>query len=248
MRPDPATSVRLVRREAEQLLAAARRAPDAAVAACPDWTVTDLVGHVGEVYRFVARTAGRRASAPVPPGEGDLRPTDGGTDELWRWFADALEAVTATLAGLDPAEPVWTWVPDRVGAFYHRRMVHETTIHRVDAESATGTAGIVDIDVAADGIDEIVEVGMRYRIRGPVTDHPAASLLLEQTDGPGRWRLATVDGIMQVARGRDVGDRADAVVRGPADELYLGLWGRPTRALTVVGDEAAWRAWQAVAP
>ncbi len=247
MKLDPAVAARLVRREGRALLVAAEREPAATVPTCPGWTMSDLVGHVGEVWRFVVRTAGSRSGAPVPAGSGDLRP-DTDTVRLRSWARQALEAVTRVLSGLEPDEPVWTWVPDRVGAFYHRRMVHETTVHRVDAETATGTAAAVDVDVAVDGVDELVEVGMRHRMRGPVTEYPAVSVLLEQTDGPGRWRLFTVDGVLQIARGRDAGDRADAVVRGPAEELYLGLWGRPTRALSVSGDPQAWRAWRSVAP
>ena len=44
------------------------------------------------------------------------------------------------------------------------------------------------------------------------------------------------------------GNRADATLTGPAEDLYLHLWGRPAPALAVTGDADADAAWSSVAP
>jgi hypothetical protein len=42
--------------------------------------------------------------------------------------------------------------------------------------------------------------------------------------------------------------KGDAAVRGPASELLLWVWGRPTHDLQIFGDEAVAAAWRALAP
>ena len=58
--------------------------------------------------------------------------------------------------------PVWAFGEQRPAGFWARRMTHETTVHRVDAQltvpggdgPAAGGQPVIAADVAADGIDE----------------------------------------------------------------------------------------------
>ena len=102
--------------------------------------------------------------------------------------------------------------------------------------------------MACDGVDEICDVGLRFRGDGSPIEYPEGSVLLERTDGAERWRLRAMDGTLLVARGKDVGEQADAVVRGPAEELLLYLWGRSTPTLPTHGDDRVADAWSQMAP
>ena len=114
---------------------------DAAVPACPDWTVADLVYHLGEVHHFWGEVAGRRLASPdvdVPE-----RPAP---EELIAWGRAQAARLHETLAAADPATAVWTWASQKDVAFIQRRMAQETAVHRWDAESAGGTARPIDAD------------------------------------------------------------------------------------------------------
>ena len=60
-------------------------------------------------------------------------------------------------ARADPDASMWVWGADPHVRFWSRRMLHETTVHRIDAELAFERDPDVDADVAADGIDELFE-------------------------------------------------------------------------------------------
>ena len=97
-------------------------------------------------------------------------------------------------------------------------------------------------------LHEIVDVGLRFRGDGSSVDYPEGSVLLERTDGADRWRLSAMDHTLVVARGRDAGDQADTIVQGPAEELFLFLWGRGAPTLAIKGDTDVADAWSRVAP
>jgi uncharacterized protein (TIGR03083 family) len=232
-------------REGRALLTAVRSDPEAEIEACPGWDATRLLGHVGEVHRFVTRIVISRA-AERPAGEPtDRPPTD---TEPWDWYAEGLAALVKALGSVEPTTKMWSWSDRRDAGFYQRRMAHETTIHRFDAEAATGGAAHIDSQLATDGVNEVLAVGMRYRSDGPAPEYPDSSMLLVRSDGAERWLVRSVDGTLLIAHNGDAGHRADVVVTGPAEDLYLHLWGRRSPTLTISGDADAAAAWGAVAP
>lgn len=238
------TMLSITARQGRVLIDTCERTPHADVAACPGWTTTDLAIHTTGVHRRVAHWVANRVDQPERWPDAD--PPDPAAP--WAWCRDGLELVLHALRGIDPNEAVWSWTDRKNGGFYHRRMLHETVVHRWDAESAAGTAAHIDADVAADGIDEVTQVGMRFRGSGAPVDYPEGSVLLERTDGAERWRLSAMDHTLVVARGRDAGDQADATVQGPAEELLLYLWGRGTPTLPIRGDDDIAAGWSRVAP
>ena len=65
-----------------------------------------------------------RMDVPVPAG-GANGPTG------WRGAADD---VVAAFRAADPDAAMWAWGADKHARFWPRRMLHETTVHRADAE------------------------------------------------------------------------------------------------------------------
>ena len=221
------------------MLEAVAAAPRAQVAACPGWTNRDLAKHMGGVCAFM--TAQLRAAtpetrvpsdAPSAPDEGDITP----------WFRERYEAVIATLRATAPEAPAWTWIPEKTAGFFHRRLAHESAVHRWDAQQAAGTLTPLDSDLAADGVDEVIEVFLKYRAQGP---YPAGSLHLHRMDGAGEWLLVPDGATLRVTHEHA---RGDAAVRGAAQALLLYLWGRGRTNLACHGDAALLDAWGSMTP
>lgn len=125
---------------------------DAKVESCPGWAVRDLVDHLGCVHRWAAQCA-RDGKQPA-----QFATREGDDDHLADWYHESARELETTLAGLDPTDETWTFDPnDRTTTFWRRRQIHETTIHLIDLETATG--GTVDdvtigVDHAHDGVNE----------------------------------------------------------------------------------------------
>ncbi|HEY8544415.1 MAG TPA: hypothetical protein VIL36_05180 [Acidimicrobiales bacterium] len=124
-----------------------------------------------------------------------------------------------------------------------RRQLHETTIHRIDAEAAAGRRTVPATDVAADGIDELLTCFVTRR-RSRFRLDPPRRIAVEAVDlEEAAWTLTiSLEPIVTVP-GAD--PAADLLVRGPASDLYLWLWNRaPADGLDVKGDPALLAAWR----
>lgn len=229
-----------LRVEADLLLDAARRAPaDRRVPACPGLTIGETVRHVGSVYRMVVSwlAEGDR------PRDWQRDPAPGQTAE--EYFLAGAAALRGELARRDPASPAGTWWPeDRTAGFWLRRMVHETTVHRTDVQSAAGVPAAdftpVADDIAVDGIDEVLTLwfGHRLGVLG-VSGTREGSVLVR--GGDRRWLARAGPGGTEshpMEPGAEV--VADATVTGSPMGVYLWLWGRlATSTITTEGDEDA---------
>lgn len=125
------------------------------VPTCPDWTVADLVRHVGAVYLHKVecmRAGGPLETAWPPPGLDDEEPV--------ALLDRAYSGLTAEFIARDPSDPGGAFYdPDPSVGFWIRRMAQETVIHRIDAELGAGAAvAPVPDDLAADGVDELLKV------------------------------------------------------------------------------------------
>ncbi|HEX4903226.1 MAG TPA: maleylpyruvate isomerase family mycothiol-dependent enzyme [Acidimicrobiales bacterium] len=206
--------------DVDRLLAAAAGVLDEPVAACPGWTVTDLLAHQAGVYRFA--TAQLRAD----PGDELARfepPEAGPALEVTRQAADEL---LATLRDTDPTEHRPNWAGEPTAAFWFRRMAQETLVHRVDAELAAGGAGPVDAELAVDGIDELGDTFLRHAAKRGITGS-GETVHLHATDeglsSSGEWMFTFHPDGVDVDHRHGKGDMA---VRGPAGELLLFAWNR----------------------
>jgi uncharacterized protein (TIGR03083 family) len=241
----PAEYQGIIRRDADELLAALAAAdPAAPVPACPDWSIRDLVDHLGRIHQWARLNACSGVDSTSPK-----HPTTGAADgeELASWYAGRVDELLKTLATTDPAEPCWTFQPgNEVARFWFRRQSHETAMHRNDLQAATGQDYRYEAAHAADGIGEVLDVFLKRRkVYGvPPLDVPVP-LLIECTDRPERWLLAPVgDGLDDhEAAGPELPDSAAgtaaAALRGPAAGLLLAMWKRhdaATAGLAIDGD------------
>jgi uncharacterized protein (TIGR03083 family) len=175
--------------EIEALAAVVGGAPDIAVRvpACPGWTVADLAGHTGNVHRWATAIVTARAAErpPFPELESPWSSADG-----WaRWLTSGAVPLLAALRSAGPAARVWTWGADGTSGWWARRIVHETAVHRADAQLALGIEPDIDPVTAADGIEEFLEnLPAARRPSRHLAELPAgASLHLHATDCDGEW-------------------------------------------------------------
>jgi uncharacterized protein (TIGR03083 family) len=213
--------------------------PDAAVPSCPGWSTADLVEHLTSVMRWVRET--------VPRGV-ITKPDDRTVPEPRPAWPDALEALrreltgmTETLDAMDPEFPAWTWPAQaKKAGFWHRRMAHEVSVHRWDAESAAGRATPIETKLAADGVNEILDTWLPAGRRKEPTALQGV-VHLAATDLAYEWFLrlrATGVALLDTGTILDSDDHhARAEAAGTASDLQLVLMGRrPIDVLTVRGD------------
>jgi uncharacterized protein (TIGR03083 family) len=224
-------------------------APDIAadVPACPGWTVADLAAHTGNVHRWATAIVAARADAnqPFPAVESPWSSADG-----WAtWLESGALPLLETLRSAGPSTPVWTWGPGRTSGWWARRMLHETAVHRADAQLALGIEPVIDPATAADGIDEFLDnLPTARRAARNLGSLPAgASVHLHATDSDGEWVIrfgGDGPGTVSWTRGHE---KATAAVRGPVAGLLLFTYGRLPAAdprLAVFGDESLLELWQ----
>lgn len=214
----------------------------AVVPSCPDWTVRDLIVHVGTVHRWAASHVLEKSQvlleAPEPP-EATLREST-----LLEWLRDGHQRLVAALASAEADLACATFLPAASPlSFWARRQAHETAIHRADAWQAAGLEPSYDPSFAADGIDELV-VGFGGRGRADSGVARRLTVALRATDTGDEWEVVLEGGTMSTRRGAGP---ADCSLSGPASELYLLVWNRAEvgdTSLRLDGDEAGARAWR----
>ena len=81
----------------------------------------------------------------------------------------------------------------------------------------------VDLDVAVDGIDELL-TGFYTRGRSKLAGEEPLTIAVASTDADRAWTLAVADGRLTTER-RRLTD-ATSTLTGSASQLYLGLWNR----------------------
>jgi uncharacterized protein (TIGR03083 family) len=220
--------------------AVAQAGPEAAVPSCPDWTVADLVKHLTFMLNWVRQTAPRGVTTR-PDDSGFAPPPDVAWPEALDALRRELTGTIETLDALDADFPAWNWAPQaKKAGFWHRRMAHEISMHRWDAESAAGRATPIETKLAADGVSEVLDTWLPAGKRKGPTDlrgvvHLAASDAgyewFVRLRGPGVALLDTGT----ILDTDDHHPRAGAT--GTASDLLLTLMGRQrTDHLVVTGD------------
>jgi uncharacterized protein (TIGR03083 family) len=131
--------------------------PASPVPTCPAWSALDLVNHLADVQgRWAWTVANRPKNQDEMPDRGSA-PTS--TAEALTAFDEASAGLVAALRDADPADPAWTWSKEQTVGFILRRQAHEALIHRLDAElTALGNATDLDAALAADGVEEVLDV------------------------------------------------------------------------------------------
>ncbi|MFD6531643.1 maleylpyruvate isomerase family mycothiol-dependent enzyme [Streptomyces sp. NPDC060184] len=228
--------------EGRLLVAAAERArTDALVPTCPGWRVRDLLRHTGMVHRWATAFVAEGHTEYVDDaGEPDLD-----EKELLDWFTDGHRDLVAALGAAPRDLACWTFMPAASGsAFWARRQLHETTVHRVDAESALGAPySPVGTARALDGVDELL-TGFHARAKSRVRTEDPRVLRVHAVDAGVAWTVHLSAGPPRAVRDDGRETVADCVVSGSAESLYLALWNRlPLSSVTLDGDETLARLW-----
>ncbi|MFD4643074.1 maleylpyruvate isomerase N-terminal domain-containing protein [Lentzea sp. NPDC058436] len=217
--------------------AAVKAGADAPVPSCPEWTVLGLVRHIAEVHTWAAEavvTAPEDGRPKWPHAPKDF-------DEALSWWETGLSTLAERLREVPADRPAWTFSGPQLAGFWSRRQAHETSIHRLDAELATGhelPALVFDPEFAADGVDEYltVMVARRIELGFPVT--ATGRLLLHAADAGRTWQLGLTAGeSLVVTTVQDSAFEEDATLAGTADALYRAVYARPSHAI-VTGDES----------
>ncbi len=117
-------------------------------------------------------------------------------------------------------------------------------MHRWDAETATLGRSTLDPGLAADGVEEYLELGLpRVLVREGVRP-PESTLHLRATDVGADWVITSRDGVCTVASPAGAMGAADAALQGTAESVLLVLMGRADRsAVEILGDAAVADEW-----
>ena len=211
----------LIEDRSEALRAAAAQAGMAArVPCCPDWNVSDLVTHLGEVQLFWAAdvAAGPAVQPPDEDAVGDREPHG----DLLTWSADATAKLLAALREAGPDRMCWTWweeagmAPTTTEAVA-RHQVQEAGVHAFDAQQAAGHGLPLPAAVAADGVNEYITVELPTNGPWPY----------EETGPGGSWLLDLGPHGLHVLQGDRHGDaKPSATVTADPSDMVLAFYRR----------------------
>ncbi|MFI0241278.1 maleylpyruvate isomerase N-terminal domain-containing protein [Streptomyces sp. NPDC016845] len=223
------------------------------VPTCPDWTLRELVGHVGRAHRWAEAMVRTRAIEGLDEDDlPDRAPADDDPATLGAWLADGARRLADTLRAAGPDTACWSWAWQHDSGFWARRMVHETVVHRADAALAAKADYDVAPEIAADAIDEWLRI-VRY-----VQDIDARDSAQELKAGGRTLHLHATDAAPESAAEWliELGDegivwrrehaRADVALRGPMTDLLLAFYRRQpldSGRVEVLGDRALLDFW-----
>jgi uncharacterized protein (TIGR03083 family) len=211
------------------------------VPTCPGWNVSQLARHVDGGQRWVREIVATRASEP--PSDLALRDLSGATNDrpeiLSASLTEAAAALKATLSEAGPDAQMWCPVDAGGSRFYARRFAYETALHRADAALALGVGYTLEPDVAADAVDEWMELGclpFHFDVHPWMREllAPGRTIALHATDTDAHWLL---DLTGDVIAWRRADEPAAAEVWAPVTDLLLMIYRRrPVAGLDVTGD------------
>lgn len=224
------------------------------VPSCPDWDAADLAWHLAEVHDFWTWIITNRPAGPDDYRE-PQRPAS--YDEVLAALDQRTAGLVAALETADPKETAWTWSTEQSVGFTLRRQAHEALIHRLDAELTAGEVTELDARLAADGVQEALDVMFGgtpewgtfaggddvVRVDSIDTDHHTWVRLGRFTGTDPEGTSHDEVDINVVA---DPGTEPDVVVSGTAADLDAWLWHRgDDSGVSVAGDPAVFEAFRA---
>lgn len=225
------------------------------VPTCPDWSLRDLARHLGRVHRRVAETISGGGDALMAPHEVADPEPPAARDEVATWLLAGAAALVPALTGAEPDRRVAGVFGPAPMSWWARRMLHETIVHRYDAEVTAGIEPWVGVrpELAADGLAEALSLLGAFRGRRADLAGSGETIHVHATDEPScEWLVTRTASGVVLAQGHV---KADVAVRGPAAALFAVLTNRRAPdapadglgAVEVLGDEAVLRDWLRVA-
>jgi uncharacterized protein (TIGR03083 family) len=223
----------------------------ATVPTAPDWTLADLLRHIGGNLRSVEQAVrtGTAVTEPARQVPGHGGPPGGDPAALDGWLSEAAGRFAATLRRAGPGGAAQVWGMRLPTGFWARRAANDLVVHRADAAGTVGAAYTVAPDLAADAVDEFLDLLSNPQVAAAAgdPDGPAGTIHLHATDtGPevaAEWLVELdADGFSW----RHDHQRATVAVRGPlADVLRVVTRRLPPDAdsVEVLGERALLDAW-----
>ncbi|MGK3937044.1 uncharacterized protein (TIGR03083 family) [Streptomyces canus] len=227
--------LRLIDERSTAFRAAVASAPslDVQVPTCPEWTLFDLVQHIGEGRRSWAATiaAGPDAQAKSVAEDAPTAPRE--REAMSAWLAASTQELLDALREAGPDRGCWTWwgasqSPQTCGAVA-RHQLQQMAVHTYDAQVTVGAPQPLPTEVALDGVEEFLFTCVATTSAWP---HKPTAFDFHATEGHS-WRL-TVDG--EGARSARIptptdadgesSDGAGVSVHGTASELVLFVYDR----------------------
>ena len=218
------------------------------VPTCPEWTLRQLITHVGRAHRWAAEIVATRAAEPIPFREVPDGRLPDDPAERPQWLRSGAARLADAVHGAGAAS-MWTHPGMGQAGYWARRMAHETAVHRADGQLTLGIRPAIDPVIATDGIDEWLGFGAEPGQRN--TAVPEGKVLhLHATDEgiDGEWLIRGGPDGITVQNGHGKGD---AAVRGPASVLMLVLLRRlppDDPELEILGDPTLLDKWLAATP
>ncbi|HEU5471278.1 MAG TPA: maleylpyruvate isomerase family mycothiol-dependent enzyme [Actinophytocola sp.] len=256
--------LRLIDERSVAFRAAVAAAPnlEVRVPTCPEWTLLDLVRHLGNWHRRWAATvaAGPADAPPAETASNGAPAVPGEREALLAWSAESAEQLLSALRESGPDRGCWTWwggsqSPQTCGAVA-RHQLQEVAVHTYDAQITLGAPQPLPDEVALDGVDEFLSTCCAGTAAWP---YEPAALDFHATEGR-TWRLSlSADGAqatrlpppgpMPATPAGENPDAAAASLRGTASQLVLALYGRaPVDSLKLDGDRRLFDLFIAWAP
>jgi uncharacterized protein (TIGR03083 family) len=187
------------------------------------------------------RQTAPRGETTRPDNSGFAAPADVSWPEALDGLRRELTGTIETLEALDADFPAWNWAPQaKKAGFWHRRMAHEISVHRWDAESAAGQAAPIETKLAADGVSEVLDTWLPAGKRKGPTDLRGV-VHLTASDAGYEWFIRLRGAGVALLDTGTILDTDDhhprAGATGTASDLLLTLMGRQrTDRLVVTGD------------
>ena len=233
--------------ESSHIVDAYGRDRHAAVPWSDRWTVGTVARHVAATHHVVAEIIRDRPDADFGLFS-ELQAPAKDSAEFVEWFRSGTASLLEQLSSVPADDECWSWfMPGRRVGWWARRMALEAVVHRWDTDAAQRRDFSVAPEIAADGIDEFLDVFVATT-RAVNDAPPGPTMNLECTDRSERWWLDLSNRGERAVRRES--REALVWIRGTAEQLMLMLWGRVpvTACPEVTGDVEVLDQWRELIP
>ncbi|MDX8056568.1 maleylpyruvate isomerase family mycothiol-dependent enzyme [Lentzea sp. BCCO 10_0798] len=211
------------------------------VPSTPDWTLNQLLRHVGHAHRWADSMLrdrlpeidfSRNGAQLLSSYEGER------ASVLIPWLREGAASLAEVLREVDPDEMIAPLNGHPGPRVWSRRMAHETVIHRWDVCNALGVPFSLDPEIAQDTLREWTGLALPYAFqRWPAETAALAgsgTVHLHATDAEAEFVIDLTGPSPVVEEGHA---KASVALRGPVVDLVLAVYRRRTvDGLEVFGD------------
>ncbi|WP_090058074.1 maleylpyruvate isomerase family mycothiol-dependent enzyme [Lentzea fradiae] len=211
------------------------------VPSIPNWTLNQLLRHLGHTQRWVAMMLRERVPE-VDFSRNRAHDLDTYVDEkpadLVPWLREGATALSDVLGELDPDEMIAPFGGLPGPHMWSRRATHEVVVHRWDAYDTLGVSYALAPEIAQDTLREWTDIAVPHAFRRRPSETAAlagtGTVHLHATDAEAEFVIDFTGATPVVREGHE---KASVAVRGPVVDLMLAVYRRgPADGLEVFGD------------